>query len=252
MLLYMTTHHNFEYLESEDITPIIEEYNPHLFATLPYACFKDTRFLGFPNCLYDAEGDEIIDPDIIKSGNEQLKKFKISNKINQHTIETFIDGFREILNINKSKIFNLTIRDFDTLICGQMDITYDLLMEHLQFIDFNNVNNVEGDNTGIQELKDLIKENMKNDTEWIEIFLMVVTGTTTIPAIGYPEDKKLRIQISEIEVEPYALHSCYNHMVIRPKIIKEYLDSENKVETELYRGFSKQVLTRIISNHGAE
>ena len=41
-------------------------------------------------------------------------------------------------------------------------------------------------------------------------------------------------------------------MVIRPKIIKEYLDSENKVETELYRGFSKQVLTRIISNHGAE
>jgi hypothetical protein len=211
----------------------------------PYVCYNSKLNLNSKNknfCLYDTEGEEINIENIAK---ETTQKIISQDKITRDTINKFIEGFRNQINVNSTQLYRLPLKLFNELIYGLNYINFDLLMKHLNFEEFVTE---ERKNYLIQ----LIKDNICRDPNYIEKLLLLITGTTRIPSIGYPRDKQLRIILSFDSKIPYEAHTCFNYLLINTNIFNDYIFSTNKKETLLFEYFTPEALKNLSSNFTIE
>ena len=237
-LLYELTHNLTKDEISETlVNKIINELNPDLFNKTPYICYNKDLAISKFVCMYNEDGDE-IDIDNLKeeTTNKIKSSYETSNEINKY----FISGFRKQINISKSKINKLPLKLLDELIAGLTKIDYSVFLSYLNFINFTN----EQKNI----LLNIIKNNIciYGEKKYLEMLLLVMTGTTKIPSTGYPELSKLRFEKnSHIEPKPIDIHSCFNQFIINPKLFVSYFTTPNKEKTELVLTFSLDTLRRL-------
>jgi hypothetical protein len=71
--------------------------------------------------------------------------------------------------------------------CGDLNLKYELLMQHLKFENFDTSGN-------IHLMKQLIECNIDTHGKiYIKTLLSALTSTNTIPPVGYTDNVKLRI-----------------------------------------------------------
>ena len=238
ILLYQLTHNlNYNTINQKLIEKIISDYNPDLFNKIPFVCYNKD-FAVFNNvCMYNDNGEQIAIEDLKK---ETTNKIISSLETFKETTKYFVKGFRQQINIYKSKINKLPLKLLDELIAGLCKMNYSTFIAHINFIDFtDNQKNI---------LVNIIENNIciYGEKIYLETLLLVMTGTTKIPSIGYPSTDKLRFELKEaIEPKPIDIHSCFNQFIINPKLFVEYSTNSNTEQTELFLTFSLDTLKKL-------
>jgi len=252
LLLYQMSNDDFYDIDSLKIQSLIATYDDKLFAQIPYECYKlSTK----PWCKYDEEGTLIEGEENIV--NETTKKIKTMYKNKSVTVKKFVDGFRSMFTESEKSIKTLNLLKklplnlFNELLHGKTDITFDILMEHLNFINNTYGNrkiSTENFNKGVLLIKNIIKKNMETDPTYVQILLLAMTGGSTISAIGFPKDK-LRIEIDDIGDTPISTHSCFNQMIISSTMFNYFINETNNIEdTVIYKGLTKIELLKDSGN----
>jgi len=120
ILLYQLTHElDVDNLSEDIIRQIIIDYDEKLLKTYPYQCYNkdlicELNLKGI--CLVDDENEVINTNNDYKK--ETTKKIIEGLKKNNIITQEFIKGFRSQIDITKSKIDNLPIKQLDILIAG--------------------------------------------------------------------------------------------------------------------------------------
>ena len=228
LLLYQILHNDFDSITPAKILEIIEKFG--LSDTHPFSCFKTP--ITDINCNYDEMGLEIAD----KSG-EAMNFLK--SKMDNPSVKAFISGFRNIINVQITRLNMFPLKEFSKLISGSdIKLDYENLMKHLNFVGFNEVER--------KAVKDLIKEKSDSDPDWVRAFLFAITNKNKIPISGFPSDKQLRIELKTFaENHPFIVHTCFNTMDLKKSALDEYINSENKTETKLYEYFNIETFKSI-------
>ena len=269
ILLYQLTHViDLSNINKELILSIINDYDNEILEHIPYMCFDiNPSTLITPQienrCLYDSEGDTIIDIGKIKKSGQKIIDINEIDMVKNATVnriieeiketkkvtEIFVRGFRSQINIKKSKINRLPLDQLNNLISGIVAKDYATLFKHLEFVNFT------------PEQKTYLEEILKNQiciniqSKYIGLLLMVMTGSNTIPAgsnsnfngfVYYP----LRFEIRCLEAyKDIEIHSCFNHFIINKKIFNDYANAINtginKKDTELYNLFNPNTLEKL-------
>jgi len=239
-LLYQMANDDFYWSNTKKIKSIINDYDSTLLnSNYPYACYNSNIAQSKPSCNFTINNEgEYIEIDLANIPNETTKKIIETNKSNKDQIDNFVRGFRSQIDIEITKLNRLPLKQFNELIYGIKTNNYDLLIEHLEFNNFSDIKQ-------INSIKKLISDNIKIDPDYIDKLLLVITGTTKIPSIGYPKDNRLRIEISDGVKIPYEVHTCFNQMLINKNIFNKYYCVEKKEETELFAGLTSEFLTNI-------
>ncbi len=240
LLLYQMIHDDFDELSVEKIVEIISDFNPNLLNEHPYSCFKIE--IEDPYCDVDEIGIRFTDPNTNKR-EEALKilknRFSVKDGKNEN-ISLFISGFKSQIRIERTNISKLPLKLFSELISGSdIELNYENLMKYLKILYFNP--------RQLEAIKQLIQENASSE-EWIKAFLFALTNKYKIPINGYPEDKQLRIELSENAKTPYEIHTCNNQMILNKNILNIYIRSRNKTETILYDQFGTIALKALEDN----
>jgi tripartite motif-containing protein 71 len=265
LLLYQLAHDidlfNFN---KELILNIINDYNSELLEHIPYLCFDvnpDTLISQKMNfgCLYDSSGqiivdseklqtnrNKIIDPEEIDTvKNATVNRIIEEIKENKKVTGIFVKGFRSQINIKKTKINRLPLGLLDALMSGIVAKDYATLFKHLHFVNFTSIQR-----THLEEiLKNQICTNIQS--KYIGLLLMVMTGSSSIPANGYPTNNQLRFEIVKFDNDkPADIHSCFNQFIINKQLFDKYAStgpSENprKKDTELYNLFNIETLEEL-------
>jgi hypothetical protein len=267
LLLYQLAHDidifNFD---KEQILSIINEYDSEILEQMPYMCFDinpdtlvTTKIKN--ECLYNSEGEPIIEFDKLKTNEDKiidtLEIDKIKNetvnriiegiKENKKVTEIFVCGFRSQINIKKSKINRLPLNLLDELISGIVVKDYETLFKNLEFKNFTQIQQ-----TYLEEiLKNQICTNIQS--KYIGLLLMVMTGSKTIPAsrnyFGIPYYSPY-FEIKNLEAhKPIEIHSCFSQFIINEKLFNDYANAidtgVNKKDTELYNLFNLNTLEKL-------
>ena len=273
ILLYQLAHGiDISNTNKELILSIINDYDNELLENIPYMCFdinpdtliKTKLEIG---CLYNSEGDTIIDEtklfpikddktskiigkklidmeEITKLQNATVSRIIEEIEEKKQVTKIFVDGFRSQINIKKSKINRLPLDQLNNLISGIVAKDYATLFAHLNFVNFT-----PEQKTHLEEiLKNQICTNIQS--KYIGLLLMVMTGSKTMPANGYPSGYPLRFEIRNLfDNKPADIHSCFNHFIIGEKLFNDYAiaigTGVNKKETELYNLFNLKSLEEL-------
>ena len=115
------------------------------------------------------------------------------------------------------------------------------MIKYLKFINFNPIEK----KSIIQLIKNNICETKFIGKDWIGAFLLAVTGRSRIPVSGFPQNKRLRIELNTITQSPYDIHTCFNQMILNRIAFAEYQTSQNKKQTKLYQYFKYETLINI-------
>jgi hypothetical protein len=246
ILLYQLTNDiDVEKITKDDIIKIINDYDEKMLDDLPFLCFdvdENTNKTSTPyiSCFYNSEGipvelSNVNEETVNKIKNEIIEKKKVT--------EIFVKGFRSQINIKKSQINKLPLKQLDILIAGIKVKDLATLLKNLNFINFNQ----QRKNILIKILENHICANIHS--EYIGSLLMVMTGSNRIPANGYPISNKLRFEIVDKISNnfPIEVHACFNQFIINERLFKEYedllKDEKNNIKnTELYTTFSQESL----------
>jgi hypothetical protein len=240
-LLYRMILDNIDSLTSEQIQNIVKDYNSKLLSVQPYLCYNDILGPITNYCLYDEEGNEISLNEIKE---ETTKKIKLIEQSNKKLNEIFIDGFRSQIDVNLTGLNNLTLKLFSSLLCGISELSYNELIKHIVFVDFDSPEDIDS-------IKNLIKNNIcLYSKSYIESLLLVITGTSKIPTTGYPINKSLTIQLSENVPSPYKAATCFNKLSINKNAFNSFISSigTDRKKTDLYKGFEIDFLKAVAND----
>ena len=264
ILLYQLTHDiDLSNINKELILSIISDYDNEMLENMPYMCFDvNPDTLITPKiqigCLYNSDGEPLIDITKLETSDNKIFNIeeinKVKNEIVKRIIEEikerhkvtkiFVDGFRSQINIKKSKINRLPLNLLNDLISGIIVKDYQTFLKHLKFVNFTHTQQIQ-----LEEiLKNQICTNVQS--KYIGLLLMVMTGTNSIPANGYPNYYPLRFEITNVLYDkPVDIHNCFNQFIINTKIFNDYataIDSKlNKKQTELYNVFNLESLEEL-------
>lgn len=238
ILLYQLAHElSSNKISKEVITKIINEYDPKILNTTPFVCYNENLAQKHNVCLYDYDGNEINLTDLEKETNEKISSsIKLRREVNKY----FIKGFRQQINIISSEINKLPLNLLDQLISGIKEINTQIFFSNLNFVNFYS------DQKDI--LVNIIEQNVfkYGEKEYLETLLLVMTGTTKIPSIGYSARYPLRFELNEtIEPKPIDIHSCFNQFIINPKLFDEYIQTQDKTNSQLNKTFDLDTLKKL-------
>jgi tripartite motif-containing protein 71 len=252
-LLYQLIHDDFfkPSFNTDKITSIVKSFNPDLLIVKPYACYNEDLVNLSENkdyCTYieveneDGDGYEtkILNNigDIKEETTRNIKLYYESNI----DVKAFVDGFRQQIDVQKTRMDKLSVKQLSTLICGIKDINYNTLMEKCNFINFT----IDEENS----IKKMIRENIDKYPEYIKKLLLVITGSPTIPISGYPSQYPLTIQKNSSAPLPYyETHTCFNQMFINRIAINLFNVSTDKTTTKLYEGFTPKFLDSLNTDY---
>ncbi len=223
-LLYQMVHDDFDQITTEQIVKIINEFE---LKGHPYSCFKDP--ITNKLCDYDIDGN------ILETTEAKIKEAinTIKGRFSEANIKYFIDGFRSQINVKNLKLDRLPLKKFRELLYGsEIELTYDNLMKNLYFENFNQKQKVA--------FEEFIKENIKEDLNWIKLFLFSLTNKNKIPIGGY-QKYKLTVKLTSLS-KPILVHTCFNTMSLDEKTLNNYMNSQNKSDTLLYKYLNSKVL----------
>jgi hypothetical protein len=242
ILLYQILHDDIDLIISEELISIITDFDSNFLNYYPYACYnkeylKQTKDIllgsgmrGPGNCHYNLEYGII--EDITKIPEETTNKIKDTIASTREKNSQFVNGFREQIDVNTTKLNKLSIKEFYELLAGKdIKLTYDNLIRYLVLVNFNNDQAIS--------IKEIIKNHIDNNDEgvWIKAFLFAVTGLKRIPILGYLPTKQLRIQLENIS-NAHRILTCYNMLQIKTSVFNEHYTSRDKLNTALYNFFS--------------
>jgi hypothetical protein len=128
-------------------------------------------------------------------------------------------------------------------IVGNRNLTLEILLTTIRFEGFTEEQK--------NYMKEIISENYRaNDSSEIYLtkLLELITGTARIPASGYPAPHYLRIRLSDTQIVPFEIHSCYNYLDINEDRFVESFSSGigNIRNTNLYQDFSLESINTIL------
>ncbi len=150
----------------------------------------------------------------------------------------FVRGCRSQIDIVTSQINRLPLKLLNELICGKINVDYDVLMEYLKFKNFENPEESEA-------IKKMIQSYITTDTKYIEKLLLAMTGTSKIPVLGYNVDYPLTIELKSDAKKPFEIHTCYNQMFINKETFENFHISPEQKTTQLYEHFSSEALINL-------
>ena len=230
-LLYQMIKDDFDNLDTKLIIDLLNDYDPELINSYehPYSCYKNNFSKMNKYCNYN-----IIDNTIIKNediANETTTYIKLFNDGLKFLSTQFIAGFRNQIDVKLINLDKLSLKDFSNLITGIFELNYDLFIRNLKFKSFT-------DYEQINIIKFIIKQHSINDNNYLKTLLLAMTGSTTMPSVGYG-NKPLHIQIINIDSDVgFEFHTCFNQLIINKILFDEYLISENKEQTKLFLGLN--------------
>jgi hypothetical protein len=244
-LLYQMVNDDFFSLNSTQIQKILRDFDTNIFNHNPYRCFDEQRWQADPSCQYieDADGN-LVEYDIANRFTETVNKIKEPFTQALEVTNLFVSGFRESLSL---PIYHLLarkpVRVLDMFIVGNRNLTLEILLTTIRFEGFTEEQK--------NYMKEIISENYRaNDSSEIYLtkLLELITGTARIPASGYPAPHYLRIRLSDTQIVPFEIHSCYNYLDINEDRFVESFSSGigNIRNTNLYQDFSLESINTIL------
>ncbi len=244
-LLYQMVNDDFFSLNSTQIQKILRDFDTNIFNHNPYRCFDEQGWQADPSCRFieDADGN-LVEYDIANRFTETVNKIKEPFRQALEVTNLFISGFRESLS---SPIYHLLarkpVRVLDMFIVGNRNLTLEILLTTIRFEGF------------IEEqknyMKEIISENYRANGSseiYLTKLLELITGTARIPASGYPAQHPLRIRLTDTQIVPFEIHSCYNYLDINEDRFVESFSSGigNIRNTNLYQDFSLESINTIL------
>ncbi len=221
-LLYQMGNDDFFNLNPEEIKQIIREYDPKLFNYRPYKCFEEAAWNIDSTCQYtENHSGDIVESDITNKDIDTAQKIKkiFSDDNILPLYNAFIDGFKkEFIGIRFLR--KQPVRLLDMLIVGDRELTLDKVLNAIEFIGFDS----SPGNNQVKFMKQIIIGNYQDagsSQEYIEKLLELITGTSRMPAGGYPPNKKISIRLTDTDKEPYDIHTCFNYIEINKNIFLE-------------------------------
>lgn len=250
---------SFTSLHVDDFINFIKEDSSSISELYPYSCLISSNRCKEEYPMYWTEIPQNINNTNIKYNSNTntinyshgtlygLKKRKLTADDVFHRIRRSIEKQEWIfkyLNIgfNNNNLlldtfkFRYTLRLFNDLLLGVIEINMTILLEHLKFTDFSYYQ--------IQHIIKIFKyciEECGDEEKWIRMLLVVMTGINTIPSSGYGNNP-LCIQIGEIP-KKISVHTCSNQM----DIDKSYFNnlSEEEKDSNLYGLFKYENLREL-------
>jgi len=222
-LLYQLTHDLVvDQLNEIQIINIIKDYDIELLNKTPYTCYNSEIYgnnliskATINYCKYINITDDVLDipsPDVLDIPSADQVTQKIINILSDTTEITkqFVAGFRSQININATQINNLSLNLLNILIAGTTKLDLEIFTTHLTFEGFT-----EKQKTLILQI---ISENIDlngGDEKYLKCLLEALTGTTRIPALGYPTIYPLAIKGNDsLGNLGIHIHSCFNYIDI--------------------------------------
>ena len=236
ILLYQLSHD----LKPDDITEtiimnILNSYGSNdISNTPPFICYNENKALFQSRCtsLVNGDGDmEYIFKTSIENGvlnSDQIKvlkehttnNFKDTYNILNTTTTKFVDGFKSQLNVNNEVVLvlikDLPLKLLDTLIAGISVVTLELFYKNTIFYGFNNDEYI---------IKDIIKSYTETigEQKYLEILVLVMTGSPRLPGNGYPHNKKLHFDLTpSTGYKTIDIHACDKQMQIKESVFIDY------------------------------
>ena len=234
-LLYLIINKNFNELTIKKMENIINNFDVNYFNYRPYKCLEKDKWNTDQTCQYNIDGDETL---VDNRKQETLNKIKNKYEENKIIYDAFIEGFNDIVDVEKLKLNYLPLKILNSLFVGDSNLTLEKFINNLHFTDFND----NEKNYVISIITIHSKEN-----KYLETLLKSISSYARIPIGGFPQNYPLTVKKINNLNSSISFHTCFNYVEIDVVFLMESMATNNIQDSLLFNELSFETLQKSVN-----